>query len=167
MLTTRREGGVKDLGCDGTAGHQLDLQQRLADQQIEAADDRAAGSLGRCREDSRPWIIDDVDDQRGAAATACAMPSAAPDDGRNDKSASGNLARPRADFQPYAQLVAQRPERLGPGRRTRHNGHQLRAELGRGDERCPRRCPVQDGHPPQRRAATCPTAQIKPPTSVL
>ena len=46
MLTTR-QGGVKDVGCDGTAGHQLDLQQRLPDQQIEAADHRAAGSLGR------------------------------------------------------------------------------------------------------------------------
>ena len=46
MLTIgplRFQGVVQDVGCDGTAGHQLDLQQRLTDQQIEPADDSAAG----------------------------------------------------------------------------------------------------------------------------
>ena len=59
------QGGVQDFGRDRAAGHQLDLQQRLSDEQISAADNSATSALSCCGEDRGPGIVDHINNDGG------------------------------------------------------------------------------------------------------
>ena len=99
--------GVQHLGRHRPAGHQLDLAQRLADQQVEPAEHRAAGPRARprparwararrrCRRPAARW-------PRPASAIGSAAPAVTVE---TTRSAGGRSPIPGLDASPQAQLA--------------------------------------------------------------